>query len=165
MKYLTLVRHAKSSWKDLSLSDYQRPLNQRGLRDLPALCERLAGFKLLPDRLIYSPARRTQITAEGIIHRLSLTTDAVLSCATVYEASATELLNLISSEANNTNHLMLVGHNPGLQDLGDLLTAETLPHFPTSAVLHLALHIDHWQEAGPATATCQLLDYPGLHTH
>lgn len=163
MKYLTLVRHAKSSWKDPSLSDYHRPLNKRGLRDLPALCERLAGFKLQPDRLIYSPARRTQTTAEGIIHKLSIAADMVLPCASVYEATATELLNLIRSEADNTDHLMLVGHNPGLQDLGDLLSGEAVPHLPTSAVLHLALHIDHWQEAGPATATCQLLDYPGLH--
>lgn len=165
MKYLTLVRHAKSSWKDPSLSDFQRPLNKRGQRDLPALCQRLADCKLIPDRLIYSPAKRTEMTAEGIIHRLSLTADTLLSCPPVYEASATELLKLISMQADKTQHLMLVGHNPGLQDLGDLLTGEAIPHFPTSAVLHLQLTIDDWQAIGPATAKCQLLDYPGLHAY
>lgn len=165
MKYLTLVRHAKSSWKDPDLSDFQRPLNKRGQRDLPNLCERLAGFKLYPDRLIYSPAKRTRMTAEGIIHKLSLATDSFLSCPPVYEASAAELLNLISLQANNIQHLMLVGHNPGLQDLGKLLTGEAIPHFPTSAVLHLQLTIDDWQAIGSATARCQLLDYPGLHAY
>ncbi|KDE40408.1 Phosphohistidine phosphatase SixA [Nitrincola lacisaponensis] len=165
MKYLTLVRHAKSSWKAVDLPDFERPLNKRGKRDLPALCERLIAFSAQPDRLLFSPATRTRLTAERIIERLSIPLEHCQECPDCYEACTTALLEQIQIQPDSINHLMLVGHNPGLQDLGSFLLGDTVPHFPTSAVLQLQLDIDHWSDCAPQTGRCLRLDYPGLHAN
>lgn len=165
MKHLILVRHAKSSWKSTDLQDYDRPLNARGIRDLPALCERLKSFNIQPDQLIYSPAIRTQLTADRIMNHLKIQTVACSAVPDIYEANVATLLTILQRTTEETTALMLVGHNPGLQELGSVLTAETVPHFPTSAVLHLELDIARWTDLRTGCARCIRLDYPKLHQH
>lgn len=166
MKFLTLVRHAKSSWKHDGLKDFDRPLNKRGKQDLPLLCERLIQYQLFPDQLIFSPATRTRLTAARIIERLAIPLPHCQDHPEIYESSTETLLQVIQQVTNQTNHLMLVGHNPGLQDLGNYLLEgrSSVPHFPTSAVLHLGLNIEKWSDLHRGCANCIRLDYPKLHS-
>ncbi|TVQ74425.1 MAG: histidine phosphatase family protein, partial [Oceanospirillales bacterium] len=130
MKLLTLVRHAKSSWKHADLTDFDRPLNKRGKQDLPLLCERLIQYQLYPDQLIFSPATRTRLTAARIIDRLAIPSEQCQDNPEIYESSAETLLQVIQQVTDQTSHLMLVGHNPGLQDLGNYLLEgrSSVPH-------------------------------------
>ncbi len=163
MKKLTLIRHAKSSWDDPALDDFDRPLNKRGQRDLPAVAQRVREFGLRPDRLLTSSAVRALTTAEALADALELTTDQMQVGPELYAASCQTLLHYLQQQNDHWHHLMVVGHNPGLESLGYHLTHEQLPKFPTAAVLHINLRITRWRELDEFCGTVELFDYPKLH--
>ncbi len=163
MKKLTLVRHAKSSWKDPSLNDFDRPLNKRGKRDLPAMVERLHQFEIRPDLIISSGANRALTTAKAIKARLGVTQEQFIIQPELYESCSETLLYVLQNQSNLPQHIMLVGHNPGLEILGFHLTQEHLEKFPTAAVMHIHLSVTHWDELAEGCATLTLLDYPKKH--
>ncbi|SHE59816.1 phosphohistidine phosphatase [Microbulbifer donghaiensis] len=163
MKKLTLIRHAKSSWDNPSLDDFGRPLNKRGIRDLPAMAQRVRDSGLVPDRLLTSGAVRALTTAEALVVSLELNSDQVLVQPELYAASHQSLLRHLQLQDDHWHHLMVVGHNPGLENLGYYLTHERLPKFPTAAVLHICLKIPHWCELAESSGTVELFDYPKLH--
>lgn len=169
MKQLTLIRHAKSSWKFPELSDFERPLNKRGKRDLPLMAERLAQRNLSPDLLLSSSAKRTTLTAQAIKTRLRLSGEQCQFSELIYEASHTTLLQILRQPPNHHQHIMLVGHNPGLEMLGYYLgqesfTRENLDKFPTAAVMQLQLAIDSWHKLGENCAKLLWFDYPKKHS-
>lgn len=163
MKQLTLIRHAKSSWKDPGLSDFERPLNKRGKRDLPLMAERVRSFELIPDRLLYSSAVRTRATSQVLCDTLHLPTAACIDVPEMYEACWETLLNLLQGQPDSLQHVMLVGHNPGIADLGNYLSGEHLLQVPTASVQHLILSVLTWSELAENCATRQRFDYPKLH--
>lgn len=163
MKALTLIRHAKSSWSDPQLADFDRPLNKRGIRDLQSMALRVRDFGLAPDQLVTSGAKRALETAKVLARELALRPDQVLVQPEFYTAGSQELLCLLRRQNDQWQHLMVVGHNPGLQDLGGYLTSRKLPKFPTAAVVHMHLRIDRWCDLDLAHGTVELLDYPKLH--
>ena len=163
MKQLTLVRHAKSSWKHPELSDFDRPLNKRGRNDLPDMAERLAQNNIIPDRLITSGANRALKTATAIQTRLGLPDDDFLIQAEMYESCSETLLYLLQNSPDQIRHIMLVGHNPGLEMLGFYLSQQKIEKFPTAAVMHLHLSIKNWQELAEGCGTIALFDYPKKH--
>ena len=114
MKTLVIVHHAKSSWKDLSLSDHQRPLNKRGKRDAPLMGARLAQWGLPVDRVISSSAVRALTTAEIITQEMGLPWDEIQVEDGLYHASEDEMLDLIWEQDDHIEGLMLFGHNPGM---------------------------------------------------
>lgn len=163
MKKLTLVRHAKSSWKDPSLNDFDRPLNKRGKRDLPAMAERLHQFDIKPDLIISSGANRALTTAQAIKTRLGVTQEQFSIQPELYESCSETLLYVLQNQNNTPQHIMLVGHNPGLEMLGFYLTQEHLEKFPTAAVIHMYLSVTRWDELAEGCATLTLFDYPKKH--
>ncbi|WP_151702543.1 SixA phosphatase family protein [Nitrincola alkalilacustris] len=163
MKRLTLVRHAKSSWKHPDLSDFERPLSTRGKRDLSGLAKRLSEQQPSPDLLLHSSALRTTATAERIIQTLDLADEQCLAVPEMYESCYETLLNLIQSQADHFRHIMLVGHNPGLMDLGNYLTGENISHFPTSGVQFIQISVLEWREVAQSCGILLHLDYPKLH--
>ncbi len=163
MKKLTLVRHAKSSWEFPHLSDFERPLNPRGHRDLPALAERIAEFGLYPDLIISSGAVRALDTAEVIADRLRQPAEYFTEIPELYESCYETLLNTLQNMPDQHRHIMLIGHNPGLQDLGYYLTHESLAKFPTAALMHIHLSITSWCELAESCGTLELFDYPKKH--
>ena len=118
MKKLYLIRHAKSSWKNLSLDDFERPLNKRGKCDAPFMGELLRAKNILPDLILASSALRAKSTAEIIAKKLKASKKIVFD-ADIYEASSSTLESIISSIDDKYNTLFLVGHNPGLNMLSD----------------------------------------------
>ena len=163
MKKLTLIRHAKSSGDDPSLDDFDRPLSKRGERDLPSMAQRVRDFNLVPDQLLTSRAVRALSTAEALIGALGLNDSQVLRSSKLYAASSRSLQHLLQQQDDRWHHLMVVGHNPGLENLCSHLTLERLPKFPTSAVVHIHLKISRWRELADACGTVELFDYPKQH--
>lgn len=163
MKQLTLVRHAKSSWDNPSLSDFERPLNKRGQRDLPLMAKRVRDFDLHPNLMLYSSAVRTSQTAEALADALRLPGNACIAVPEMYEACWETLLNLLQGQDDSRGHILLVGHNPGIADLGNYLCDEQLSHVPTSAVQYMLLSVLSWSELSENCATRQIFDYPKLH--
>lgn len=163
MKQLTLVRHAKSSWKNPGLDDFDRPLNNRGRHDLPGMAQRVYEAGLRPDRLLSSTALRALTTAKTLATELQLSSKRFVVLPALYAASCRSLLRLLQEQSDQWHHLMLVGHNPGLEELGYYLTREALPKFPTAAVLHLHLKIEHWSDLDESCGCVQFFDYPKLH--
>ncbi|NTU60531.1 MAG: hypothetical protein HGA98_05690, partial [Deltaproteobacteria bacterium] len=121
MKRLTLVRHAKSSRKDPSLPDFYRPLSGRGWDEAPEMGRRLAAAGVKPDAFVSSPANRAWSTSQEIASALGFPAEALRVEASIYDAEAGALLRLVRALEPAWEHVLLVGHNPGLTDLAQLL--------------------------------------------
>ncbi len=157
MRRLILLRHAKSDWPD-GIADPERPLAHRGRLAAPRIGQYLAQEALMPDRVLVSPARRTRETWELVAPQLP-GIPHVLSEPRLYEASATRLLSLLREQPASAHALMLVGHNPGTEDLADTLVGggpgiarESMQEkFPTGAFAVIDLPIDDWADVVPET--------------
>lgn len=154
MKTLLLLRHAKSSWKEPGLRDFERPLNGRGREAAPLMGRFMAGKKLRPDLIVCSPAERARQTASLLTQAAGL--DSPLRYdERIYEATADQLLEVVSQVDESCELAMLVGHNPGMEELIHALTGESAG-MPTAALAHLTLDIDKWEKARPR---CGRLDW------
>lgn len=160
MKTLTLVRHAKSSWKDPDLADFDRPLNKRGRRDLPVMAQRLAAAGEPPDRIITSPAVRAHETARELAQALGFGTGSLISEPRVYEASQAHLLEILRHQPDACVHLMLVGHVPAVAGLGHALCGVPEGKFPTCGILRMRLPVEHWAEVVEDRGEPLFFDFP-----
>jgi len=152
MKILTLVRHAKSSWKDTSLADRDRPLNRRGERDAPEMGRRIAAAGIRPSLIISSPAVRAWTTARIIAEEIGYPREFLQRDKGLYLASVNGILDVIVSQDAGFNSLMLVGHNPGLTDFANYLVPGLTNNIPTAGVVSVQLDADDWS----------LYDKPGV---
>jgi phosphohistidine phosphatase len=159
MKTLTLVRHAKSSWGDPALADRDRPLNERGLRDVAAMGQRLAQRGARPDLLLASPATRALTTAEHLAKALGIKRKDIVVDDRLYAAAANELLAVIHALGNEPQRVMLVAHNPGLTDLAHCFASE-IAHMHTCAVAELTFAAPSWGDIGEDRPTNVLFDFP-----
>ncbi len=149
MKTLFLLRHAKSSWKQPELHDHDRPLTKRGKKDAPKVGLYIKENGLLPDLILSSTARRAQETARAVAEEsgfskpIDLHQDLYLSDPACY----LDILHCLPDEANR---VLVVGHNPDLEQLLTMLTDITT-HLSTAALAQIDLHITGWQELNEAT--------------
>jgi phosphohistidine phosphatase len=148
MKQLTLLRHAKSSRKDTSLADFDRPLNKRGREDAPRMGRWLRQQELAPDLVLVSPAARTRATAEAVLESLGVAAGRVLFREDIYEAEIGELLEMLRALDDASAHVLLVGHNPGLTDLWNHLSTVRTENIPTCGAFSLNLSVSSWKEVG-----------------
>jgi phosphohistidine phosphatase len=142
MKRLFVVRHAKSSWTDPNLSDFDRPLNDRGLNAAPFMGELIAKKNFIPDIIVSSPAKRAVKTALLLKEASGVNADIIYD-ERVYEASPQTLRQVVSEIDNTCRSAMLVGHNPGIEGFIRYLTGQLEP-MPTAAMAIIALQIDNW---------------------
>jgi phosphohistidine phosphatase len=163
LKHITLIRHAKSSWDHPGLSDFERPLNARGERDLPGLVERATTQLPSPDRLIYSGAVRTRLTSQPLAEAWGLDEHRWLERREAYEASLDRLVALLREQPDDCHHLVLVGHNPGMAEVLTHLTAAPARDCPTAAFAHIELGIDQWSGLTQGCGHLLIFDYPKLH--
>ena len=156
MKTLLILRHAKSGWNDSSLEDRDRPLNARGRRDAPRMGDVLRDESLIPDVIISSDAVRAQTTALAVAEAAGYTRDVVID-QRLYLASPEDLLAVLRVRPDaDANIVMIVAHNPGLEDLIAQLTGER-HDLPTATLVQLALSIDTW-DALDASIRATLVD-------
>lgn len=144
MKRLLLLRHAKSDWDDSSLRDRDRPLASRGERDAPRIGKALRKRGALPDLIISSPASRARATIEAVRQAAKLANEIEFDEA-VYGASSAELMKLIRRLPDKSECTLLVGHNPGFEDLLGRLTGSH-ERMPTAALACIELDLDHWDD-------------------
>ena len=149
MKTLLLLRHAKSSWKDTALDDHERPLNKRGKKDAPRMGRLLRDEALIPDLIIASSARRCRRTAEEVIRHSGYRGETRLS-SELYEADGNKLREFISRLDDSATRVMLIAHNPGMEQLLDSFFEGHTP-LPTSAMAQLDVPVNGWGEISSDT--------------
>ena len=149
MKTLLLLRHAKSSWNQPELNDHDRPLNKRGKKEAPKVGNCLKANNLVPVLILSSPARRAHETAQaaaeesGFEGQLDQYQDLYMSDTACY-------LDILQSLPDTANRVLVVGHNPDLDELLTLLT-DVNQHMTTAALAQIILPISSWQELNEAT--------------
>ena len=142
MKTLLLLRHAKSSWDDPGQKDFDRPLNARGTKAAPLIGKFLLRQKVAPDLVLSSPAERARQTTALVLNAAKVAAELRYD-ERIYEASAARLLEVVSQIEEGVNVAMVVGHNPGMEELLLALTSE-VRHVPTAALASIALDIEKW---------------------
>jgi phosphohistidine phosphatase len=145
LKTLLILRHAKSSWSDSSIDDHERPLNQRGRRDGPQMGKLLRELELTPDLIITSDAVRARDTAEAVAEAADYG-GTIRPEHRLYAATPADILGVLRATPDaHAGSVMIVGHNPGLEELVAQLTGEH-EDLPTAALVHVALPIDRWRD-------------------
>ena len=148
---LYLLRHAKSSWKDASLRDFDRQLKGRGRDAAKQIGKRLADEKPLPVLVVCSSAARTRETAEIVLKHSNLKVD-VNFVQRIYEASLRDLLQVVSEIPDDKEAVLMIGHNPGFEELVAYLSGEHR-RMPTCALAKIILDVGSWKgiKAGDGT--------------
>jgi len=160
MKTLILMRHAKSSWKQPSGSDFDRPLNDRGKRDAPEMGRRLRARKIAVNLLVTSPAERARQTGRIIANELGLANEQIVENDAVYEAGAGELLSVIRSFDDTCGSILLVGHNPSMTYVVNALSGDHLDNLPTCGLYGLQFDLHRWQDVAELQGRTLFYDYP-----
>jgi phosphohistidine phosphatase len=144
VKTLLLMRHAKSNWDDASLRDFDRPLAERGRRDAPRMAQALVALDSAPDFIVSSPAVRARETIEAVIREGELTAPLEFNEG-IYDASSAALLHIIRRLPDAHRRVLIVGHNPGFEDLLTRLTGER-GRVPTAALACIEFQVDRWDD-------------------
>lgn len=162
MKRLGLLRHAKSSWADFGLSDFDRPLKKRGIKAAKAMGEELRRREVAFDLVLASPAKRIIETVACFENGYGRSLDSKFERG-IYEASALELWRIVERASNGSDSLLLVGHQPGLQSLATMIASRSDPrhhdikdYFPTAAFAMIAFDTDDWRSIEPGSGRVEL---------
>ncbi|MBI5326367.1 MAG: histidine phosphatase family protein [Ignavibacteriae bacterium] len=160
MKTLILVRHAKSSWENAGLTDFDRPLNERGLKDAPQMAKLVKDKGVLPDLIISSPAVRAITTSRLFAKEFKYPLKSIQTNEIIYTTGPKEILNMLSMTDDSKNCVMLFGHNPDMTALANYLSDEDIDNLPTAAVLCIDFYIDSWALLTEETGKVRFYEYP-----
>ncbi len=142
MKTLLILRHAKSSWKFPDLTDHDRPLNRRGKRDAPRMGRTLRERELVPDLVISSTATRAMDTASAVAKQSGYKSKRI-KFESLYAAEPAAYLAVLRELADNYQRVLIVGHNPGIEELIEMLTGE-IHIIPTCTLAQIEFDIEKW---------------------
>lgn len=157
---LILLRHAKSSWKDSSLNDIQRPLNKRGNRDAPKMGEHMAEQNILPEVIFSSPGLRALTTARLISVKIGIEPSNIKVDDNIYTFNFKELLGVIKSLDEGYNKVLIVGHNPAITDLTNYLSGSKIDNVPTCGLAVVEFSGKKWTEVSKKDGKLSSFDYP-----
>ncbi len=157
---LILLRHGKSSWDDAMLDDFHRPLAPRGLRDVPEMGRRLARRRERPDLIVSSTATRALSTARALARELDYRESDIVETPALYHASPLEMLSIIRQTTTGVGTLLVVGHNPGMTELANLLGGVRLDNMPTTGMLCVESDTADWSRFEPGRTRFAWFDYP-----
>jgi phosphohistidine phosphatase len=163
MKTLYVIRHAKSSWVDTDLPDFDRPLNERGKRDAPRMGKRLKEKSVHPDLLLSSPAKRALSTCKRIAETLDYPKDGIKTDRDLYHADEDEILSVVRRISDKYSTVFIFGHNPGLTDFVNSLSrdeAMNISNLPTCGVAAFSFEIDSWKMVDFGKGNFLFFDYP-----
>lgn len=155
MKNLILIRHAKSSWDNPEWSDFDRPLNKRGLRDAPFMANLLFRKDIVPDIIISSTAKRALETAQFFCEVFNYSKDNLQQDLGIYERGSKYIINLLSKLDDNINTVFLIGHNPDITSLATYFSGEFFDNVPTCGIVGVKFNFDNWESI--ATKNGELL--------
>jgi len=160
MKKLYMVRHAKSSWDNDSVSDFDRTLNHRGLRDAPIMGKKFKELKIIPDSILSSAAMRAKSTARILASEIGFPIEKIEERVDMYLTDPYALQRIINEQNNDCNSLMIVGHNPGMTELANMFAAGITSNLPTCSLVGMEFDVDEWDVVSPGVGTCIFYEYP-----
>jgi phosphohistidine phosphatase len=157
MKQILLLRHAKSSWEDSSLQDFDRPLSSRGINDAPLMGKFMRKSKNKPDQIISSTAQRAKETTNLALNGMKKDESIITWNEDLYYGSRSDYLTAIQSADESTERIMIVGHNPKIEDTaGALIGGSKIANLriPTAALVCLNTYAIDWKQV--SWGSCQL---------
>jgi phosphohistidine phosphatase len=160
MKHLLLVRHAKSSWDDASLNDFDRPLNDRGKKDAPEMAKRLSEKKIKIDRFVSSPAKRARQTCKYFVKEFDVRKKNVVLEPRLYEATEGNFYEVVKSFKDKWDCVTIFSHNPGITSFANSLTTTRVDDMPTCGVFAIKVDAKKWKDFREAKKEFLFLDYP-----
>ncbi len=160
MKSILIIRHAKSSWDNVLQKDFDRPLNDRGHKDAPAMAKRLLDKKIYIDAFIASPALRAYTTAGYFAKAYAKKEKDIVTFPQLYEASTPVFYSVISHTSDAFNTIAIFSHNPGITDFVNSLTNTRIDDMPTCGIYAVHADIEHWKDFESAKKTFWFFDYP-----
>ncbi|MGI8582610.1 MAG: SixA phosphatase family protein [Chitinophagaceae bacterium] len=161
MKTLLLIRHAKSSWDDFSLSDFERPLNERGKTDAPKMGKRLKNRSVKIDAFISSPAKRAKKTAEYFIKEFNRDKDEIIMVSALYDAGLKDFAETIKKIDDKYDSAAIFSHNPGITAfVNQLIDNANIDNMPTCSVFALKANVEKWTDFSKAKKQFLFFDYP-----
>jgi phosphohistidine phosphatase len=160
MKTLTILRHAKSSWDQKGLPDFERPLNSRGEQNAPMMAARLTEAGIRPSLILSSPAVRAWTTARLVAREISYPLEFLQRESSLYLAGVDRLLELLAAQDAGFNSVVIVGHNPGLTEFANYLLPGVTDNIPTCGIVALNVETEDWDLRNKKNAELLLYDYP-----
>jgi len=160
LKKVIIVRHAKSSWTDFSLSDFDRPLDKRGIHDAPVMAERLKEAGFLPDKMISSNAVRAKTTAGYFSKVFDISLEATND---LYHGLPDDYLDIIKAQDQKIDTIALFGHNPGITIIANLIKIGCTDNIPTCGIVIAELEDNNWSKAEWQNMKLLQLMYPKDH--
>lgn len=148
MKYLVLMRHAKSSWKDSSLADHERPLNKRGKRDAPRMGNHLQAQGIQLDAILCSTALRARQTVEGFLQEYTFEGDVAYT-DDLYPGDPETITSILARLPRQIDTVMVIGHNPGFDFFLEQVCGES-EHMPTASIAYIRFPIERWSKLLPS---------------
>jgi phosphohistidine phosphatase len=159
-KTLYLVRHAKSSWKDISLADRDRPLNKRGRRSAPDMGRRMARQGYRPDLIISSPANRAFTTAGIIAEQVGYEVSDIIRNEDLYFSGTDHMRRLLEEVDARYQSVMMVGHNPVMTSFMNYLANASVVNMPTCAIAVIGFDIASWADLSSVQGKLLGYDFP-----
>jgi phosphohistidine phosphatase len=160
MKTLLIIRHAKSSWDNINTPDIDRPLNDRGKKDAPAMARKLIKAGIHVDRLVSSPARRARHTAELFAHELDVRESDIVILNELYHAQPATFQQIIANLDDEDNTVALFSHNPGITAFVNTLSSVRLDNMPTCSVFAVKSGSSKWSEFLSENREFLFFNYP-----
>ncbi len=162
MKQVILVRHAKSSWKDMSLRDHDRPLNGRGKRDAPFMAQQLLEKMETADAIVASSAVRAQQTAKHFQLAFEDSLEEFITASDLYHASPEEILSVIQGVNNQYNRILVFGHNPGFTQMANLFSQAYIDNVPTCGIVSIDFSVTTWDKVNAQSGKLKTMIYPKM---
>jgi phosphohistidine phosphatase len=160
MKTLLLIRHAKSSWNNVILPDFERPLNERGKYDAPLMAKRIKEKKIEIDAFVSSPAKRAKKTAAIFMDEFNAKEKKLIFIPSLYEATSEKFYDAIENLKDKYDTVALFAHNPGITDFINSLECSPVYNMPTCGVYAVKIKIKNWKEFRKANKEFLFFDYP-----
>ena len=161
MKKLYLIRHAKSDWSDPGKDDFDRGLNKRGKRSIPLMAKALKEKRIMPDLILSSSAKRAKKTAKGLAKALGYKGEIIFNEA-LYFTEPEEMIEMIRNVDDRYKSIFLVGHNPEITELSNMLTEVYIDNIPTLGIVSLAFNIEKWNEIGRGKGKMETFIFPKM---
>lgn len=160
MKTIYFIRHAKSSWADMSLRDIKRPLNKRGLRDAPFMSKMLKGRGVQLDAIVSSPANRAFTTATYFADAFGIKKSDIIVKKEIYEAYTEEVLDVVRALSDNYKTILVFGHNPSFTSIANIFSDEYIANVPTCGIVKVELDIAAWRDLEAVRGGLTAFYYP-----
>ena len=160
MKTILLIRHAKSSWDDVALSDFERPLNDRGKRDAPMMARRLTDKKIKIDSFVSSPAKRAKKTAFFFAKEFGVDENDIVYKTELYAAPKDVFYEVIEKLDNSSDHVAVFSHNPGITEFANSLTSVHADDMPTCSIFAVKSDAKKWNDFAASKKEFLFFDYP-----